>query len=234
MNIRLTSFHHNVVYVSYFRTHQPHTVNLPLEKKKTQLPASYQHLIATTFQRWWVIWTVMGDRLNDRMWAAEPCFSPLYPVCTCCWRYCEATHFNRLYQLFSSRFLLRAWSTSSVSNQTQRGSQGCSGNSTCSYCEVKQFSHFLSCVVLTCPSPCRKMMDSGQIDFYQHDSVCSNSCRSSKSDAPIISTLPPPGTLVQPDLSCLAPVPAGGQELPLTGSFTLRMFDENDCIPKEA
>lgn len=28
----------------------------------------------------------------------------------------------------------------------------------------------------------RKMMDSGQIDFYQHDKVCSNTCRSTKFD----------------------------------------------------
>ncbi|CAL9705984.1 unnamed protein product [Knipowitschia caucasica] len=30
----------------------------------------------------------------------------------------------------------------------------------------------------------RKMMDSGQIDFYQHSSMCSNTCRSSKCDTP--------------------------------------------------
>ncbi|XP_037533141.1 glucocorticoid modulatory element-binding protein 1-like [Nematolebias whitei] len=68
----------------------------------------------------------------------------------------------------------------------------------------------------------RKMMDSGQIDFFQHDSVCSNTCRSTKFDARISSTLPPPGTLVQPDLSCLAPVPAGGRELPLTEMHNVR------------
>ncbi|CAG00054.1 unnamed protein product, partial [Tetraodon nigroviridis] len=28
----------------------------------------------------------------------------------------------------------------------------------------------------------RKMMDSGQIDFYQHNTVCSNTCRSTKFD----------------------------------------------------
>ncbi|XP_041843252.1 glucocorticoid modulatory element-binding protein 1-like [Melanotaenia boesemani] len=63
----------------------------------------------------------------------------------------------------------------------------------------------------------RKMMDSGQIDFYQHDSVCSNTCRSTKFDVLINSTRPPPGTAVQPSLSCLALDPVGGQVPPLTG-----------------
>ncbi|XP_058051999.1 glucocorticoid modulatory element-binding protein 1 isoform X3 [Ahaetulla prasina] len=31
-------------------------------------------------------------------------------------------------------------------------------------------------------SLCRKLMDSGQIDFYQHDKVCTNTCRSTKFD----------------------------------------------------
>ncbi|KAM6967513.1 glucocorticoid modulatory element-binding protein 1-like [Aplochiton taeniatus] len=34
----------------------------------------------------------------------------------------------------------------------------------------------------------RKMMDSGQIDFYQHDTVCTNTCRSTKFDVLINST----------------------------------------------
>uniref|UniRef100_A0A8B9JW70 SAND domain-containing protein n=1 Tax=Astyanax mexicanus TaxID=7994 RepID=A0A8B9JW70_ASTMX len=34
----------------------------------------------------------------------------------------------------------------------------------------------------------RKMMDSGQIDFYQHETVCTNSCRSTKFDLLINST----------------------------------------------
>ncbi|KAJ8340853.1 hypothetical protein SKAU_G00331440 [Synaphobranchus kaupii] len=38
----------------------------------------------------------------------------------------------------------------------------------------------------------RKMMDSGQIDFYQHDSVCTNTCRSTKFDVLISSTRFPP------------------------------------------
>lgn len=32
-------------------------------------------------------------------------------------------------------------------------------------------------------TPChRKIMDSGELDFYQHDKVCSNTCRSTKID----------------------------------------------------
>ncbi|XP_029958614.1 glucocorticoid modulatory element-binding protein 1-like isoform X2 [Salarias fasciatus] len=63
----------------------------------------------------------------------------------------------------------------------------------------------------------RKMMDSGQIDFYQHDTVCSNTCRSTKFDVLINSTRLPPGPSVQPSLSCLALDPIGGQAPPLTG-----------------
>ncbi|KAM9353631.1 glucocorticoid modulatory element-binding protein 1-like [Symphorus nematophorus] len=62
----------------------------------------------------------------------------------------------------------------------------------------------------------RKMMDSGQIDFYQHDTVCSNTCRSTKFDVLINSTRLPPGSLVQPSPSCLALDPLGGQVPPLT------------------
>ncbi|XP_061072817.1 glucocorticoid modulatory element-binding protein 1-like isoform X1 [Conger conger] len=40
----------------------------------------------------------------------------------------------------------------------------------------------------------RRMMDSGQIDFYQHDTVCTNTCRSTKFDLLISSSrLPHPG-----------------------------------------
>ncbi|PWA33722.1 hypothetical protein CCH79_00007548, partial [Gambusia affinis] len=63
----------------------------------------------------------------------------------------------------------------------------------------------------------RKMMDSGQIDFYQHESVCSNTCRSTKLDVLMNSTRPPPGALVQPCLSCLALEPVGGQLPAVTG-----------------
>ncbi|XP_010076804.1 PREDICTED: glucocorticoid modulatory element-binding protein 1, partial [Pterocles gutturalis] len=37
----------------------------------------------------------------------------------------------------------------------------------------------------------RKMMDSGQIDFYQHDKVCTNTCRSTKFDLLISSARAP-------------------------------------------
>uniref|UniRef100_A0A8C9Z719 SAND domain-containing protein n=1 Tax=Sander lucioperca TaxID=283035 RepID=A0A8C9Z719_SANLU len=62
----------------------------------------------------------------------------------------------------------------------------------------------------------RKMMDSGQIDFYQHDTVCSNTCRSTKLDVLINSTRLPPGTSVQLSPSCLALDLVGGQVPPLT------------------
>ncbi|KAM4567900.1 glucocorticoid modulatory element-binding protein 1-like isoform 2-T2 [Fundulus diaphanus] len=62
----------------------------------------------------------------------------------------------------------------------------------------------------------RKMMDSGQIDFYQHGSVCSNTCRSTKSDVLTNCTRPPPGTLAQPSLSRSALEDVGGQLPPVT------------------
>ncbi|PIO32078.1 hypothetical protein AB205_0110930 [Aquarana catesbeiana] len=37
----------------------------------------------------------------------------------------------------------------------------------------------------------RKMMDSGQIDFYQHDKLCTNTCRSTKFDLLISSARAP-------------------------------------------
>ncbi|KAM9806378.1 glucocorticoid modulatory element-binding protein 1-like isoform 2-T2 [Syngnathus typhle] len=63
----------------------------------------------------------------------------------------------------------------------------------------------------------RKMMDSGQIDFYQHDTVCSNTCRSTKFDMLINSSQLPLGTSVQPNPSSLAMESLGGQVPPLTG-----------------
>ncbi|KAM3873407.1 glucocorticoid modulatory element-binding protein 1-like [Diretmus argenteus] len=63
----------------------------------------------------------------------------------------------------------------------------------------------------------RKMMDSGQIDFYQHDTVCTNTCRSTKFDVLINSTRLPPGSAVQTTPSCLAGDPLGGQLAPLPG-----------------
>ncbi|XP_004560035.2 glucocorticoid modulatory element-binding protein 1 [Maylandia zebra] len=62
----------------------------------------------------------------------------------------------------------------------------------------------------------RKMMDSGQIDFYQHDTLCSNTCHSTKFDVLISRTRLPPGNSVQPSLSCLALDPVGGQVSPVT------------------
>jgi hypothetical protein len=41
------------------------------------------------------------------------------------------------------------------------------------------------------------MMDSGQIDFYQHDTVCTNTCRSTKFDVLINSTRFLPGRAMQ-------------------------------------
>ncbi|XP_071757765.1 glucocorticoid modulatory element-binding protein 1-like isoform X2 [Centroberyx gerrardi] len=65
----------------------------------------------------------------------------------------------------------------------------------------------------------RKMMDSGQIDFYQHDTVCTNTCRSTKFDVLINSTRLPPGSSVQPPPSCLAGDPLGGQLAALPGEL---------------
>ncbi|TNN02405.1 hypothetical protein fugu_009892 [Takifugu bimaculatus] len=63
----------------------------------------------------------------------------------------------------------------------------------------------------------RKMMDSGQIDFYQHDTVCSNTCRSTKFDVLIGNARIPTGAPVQPSPSCLVLDPLGGHMPPLTG-----------------
>lgn len=60
-------------------------------------------------------------------------------------------------------------------------------------------------------------MDSGQIDFYQHSTVCSNTCRSTKFDVLVGSARIPPGAVVQPSPSCLILDPLGGQLTPLTG-----------------
>ncbi|XP_062395745.1 glucocorticoid modulatory element-binding protein 1-like, partial [Sardina pilchardus] len=53
----------------------------------------------------------------------------------------------------------------------------------------------------------RKMMDSGQIDFYQHDTVCTNSCRSTKFDLLINSTRLPSMT------TPTSPLPGGGGQM---------------------
>lgn len=60
-------------------------------------------------------------------------------------------------------------------------------------------------------------MDSGQIDFYQHNTVCSNTCRSTKFDVLIGNARIPTGAPVQPSQSCLVLDPLGGHVPPLTG-----------------
>ncbi|XP_071377920.1 glucocorticoid modulatory element-binding protein 1-like isoform X2 [Centroberyx affinis] len=79
----------------------------------------------------------------------------------------------------------------------------------------------------------RKMMDSGQIDFYQHDTVCTNTCRSTKFDVLINSTRLPPGSSVQPPPSCLAGDPLGGQLAALPGELVHDAADvEEPCEDK--
>ncbi|XP_074540110.1 glucocorticoid modulatory element-binding protein 1-like [Halichoeres trimaculatus] len=78
----------------------------------------------------------------------------------------------------------------------------------------------------------RKMMDSGQIDFYQHDTVCSNTCRSTKFDVLINSARLPPGTSVQPGPSCLPLDPLGGQVPPLTGEVVQDVAEEDEPLEK--
>ncbi|XP_061675234.1 glucocorticoid modulatory element-binding protein 1 isoform X2 [Syngnathoides biaculeatus] len=63
----------------------------------------------------------------------------------------------------------------------------------------------------------RKMMDSGQIDFYQHDTVCSNTCRSTKFDMLINSSQLPLGTSAQVNPASVVLESLGGQLPPLTG-----------------
>uniref|UniRef100_H3AUN2 Glucocorticoid modulatory element binding protein 1 n=1 Tax=Latimeria chalumnae TaxID=7897 RepID=H3AUN2_LATCH len=66
----------------------------------------------------------------------------------------------------------------------------------------------------------RKMMDSGQIDFYQHDKVCTNTCRSTKFDLLISSARAPvPGqqtTVVQTPTSA----DAGNTHITITEDST--------------
>ncbi|XP_029929245.1 glucocorticoid modulatory element-binding protein 1-like [Myripristis murdjan] len=63
----------------------------------------------------------------------------------------------------------------------------------------------------------RKMMDSGQIDFYQHDTVCTNTCRSTKFDVLINSTRLPSSSSVPPTSSGLTADPLGGKLAPMPG-----------------
>uniref|UniRef100_A0A8C7ZND7 SAND domain-containing protein n=1 Tax=Oryzias sinensis TaxID=183150 RepID=A0A8C7ZND7_9TELE len=62
----------------------------------------------------------------------------------------------------------------------------------------------------------RKMMDSGEIDFYRHNHMCSNTCRSTKFNVLTNGPRPSMGTPVQPGSSCVAPMPSGGQVPPMT------------------
>ncbi|KAL2080555.1 hypothetical protein ACEWY4_024348 [Coilia grayii] len=58
----------------------------------------------------------------------------------------------------------------------------------------------------------RKMMDSGQLDFYQHSTLCTNTCRSTKFDLLISNTrFPPDSTLLSTPTSATVPVGNGEQ-----------------------
>ncbi|XP_076158334.1 glucocorticoid modulatory element-binding protein 1 isoform X1 [Alosa pseudoharengus] len=58
----------------------------------------------------------------------------------------------------------------------------------------------------------RKMMDSGQLDFYQHSTLCTNTCRSTKFDLLISNTrFPPDSTLLSTPTSTTVPVGNGEQ-----------------------
>lgn len=62
-------------------------------------------------------------------------------------------------------------------------------------------------------APCRKMMDSGQLDFYQHSTLCTNTCRSTKFDLLISNTrFPPDSTLLS------TPTSATGERVTRHGS----------------
>ncbi|XP_056457979.1 glucocorticoid modulatory element-binding protein 1-like [Gadus chalcogrammus] len=65
----------------------------------------------------------------------------------------------------------------------------------------------------------RKMMHSGQIDFYQHDTVCTNTCRSTKFDVVVDGTGLSPGRPGQRPPSTTAPQGLGAQPGPLQGDI---------------
>lgn len=67
----------------------------------------------------------------------------------------------------------------------------------------------------------RRMMDSGEIDFYRHNHMCSNTCRSTKFNVLTNGPRPSMGTPMQPGSSCVAPQPSGGQVPPMTGRLCL-------------
>ncbi|XP_014033279.1 glucocorticoid modulatory element-binding protein 1-like [Salmo salar] len=56
----------------------------------------------------------------------------------------------------------------------------------------------------------RKMMDSGQLDFYEHSTLCTNTCRSTKFDLLINNTrFPPDGSGLTTPISSQAQVVIG-------------------------
>jgi hypothetical protein len=67
------------------------------------------------------------------------------------------------------------------------------------------------------------MMHSGQIDFYQHDTVCTNTCRSTKFDVVVDGTGLSPGRPGQRPPSTTAPQGLGAQPGPLQGSLTFQL-----------
>ncbi|XP_028836488.1 glucocorticoid modulatory element-binding protein 1-like isoform X2 [Denticeps clupeoides] len=71
----------------------------------------------------------------------------------------------------------------------------------------------------------RKMMDSGQIDFYQHDTACTNTCRSTKFDLLINHTRMP--------LSAIIPQPSSSSPLPgVSGQVEVKLEDAG-CLVVE-
>ncbi|XP_010871731.1 glucocorticoid modulatory element-binding protein 1 isoform X2 [Esox lucius] len=64
----------------------------------------------------------------------------------------------------------------------------------------------------------RKMMDSGQLDFYEHTSLCTNTCRSTKFDLLISNTrFPPDGSgLTTPTSSQVQVVTGNGSQVGIT------------------
>ncbi|XP_037549606.1 glucocorticoid modulatory element-binding protein 1 isoform X2 [Nematolebias whitei] len=88
----------------------------------------------------------------------------------------------------------------------------------------------------------RKMMDSGQLDFYQHSTLCTNTCRSTKFDLLINNTrFPPDGTGLTSPTSSQAHVVLGNDSLATEdgvdvpgrksdwSSSSLESADKNGC-----
>ncbi|XP_051927073.1 glucocorticoid modulatory element-binding protein 1 isoform X3 [Hippocampus zosterae] len=79
----------------------------------------------------------------------------------------------------------------------------------------------------------RKIMDSGQLDFYQHTTLCSNTCRSTKFDLLINNTLFPP------DSSGLSSTSSQAQQSFANGkivgdNMTERPSEKEDCVLSSA